>query len=99
MAFFTVQVEKAVISINNVIVEADTLEEACQMAIDQADEDTDGWVQSDAENESWVGLVAAGDWPCAWDGPEQVIPVQFTQMAAMFGTDVAKVAEKSGGGE
>lgn len=65
---------------NSVIVEAETLEEALQKAIEEANNDPD-WKSSDYAGQTFVEAVAEGDNVDPWKGYQSAIPVpeRFTE--------------------
>ena len=77
---FTVQAGYSTHYANTVTVEADTLEEALEKAIEAANDDPDGWRSTDHVTDTYVDAVCEGADGDPWDrGSAMPVPDRFTE--------------------
>ena len=76
---FTVQAGYSTHYANTVTVEADTLEEALEKALEAANEDPDGWRSTDHVTDSFVDAVCQGADRDPWGEGALPVPDRFTE--------------------
>ena len=74
MTRYTVQAGYAVYVYATVSVEADSIEDACRAAIQEADA-TERWKASDHVGDAFVAAIGEGADACPWSGPVSALPV------------------------
>jgi hypothetical protein len=76
MPIYTIQCGFADYNGNTVVVEAETVEEACRKAIEEAN-DSSAWKRLDDCGGTYVDAIVEGESDSAWAGPQVPVPVGF----------------------
>ena len=74
MSAYTVQAGFAVYCYATVTVEADSIEDACRAAIEEADAG-ERWKASDHVGNAFIAAIGEGADACPWSGPVSALPV------------------------
>ena len=88
--FWTIQCGYAAYHANTVCVEAETLEEACKKAIEEANQDPN-WKSIDHCSDTFVDALNEGEWSEPWDGGIEV-PTEFKENAKILALE-ARIKE------
>ena len=76
---FTVQTGYPAYYANTVTVEADSLEDALEKAVEAANEDSDGWRSLDHVGDAYVAAVCEGAGADPWGRGALPVPDRFTE--------------------
>lgn len=60
---------------NTVVVEAKSVEQACALAIEQANDDSAGWDDYDSVGETYIDGIVEGEHGSVWDEKTQPLPI------------------------